>query len=124
MVQSDDNFQRRDNFSHSGKKDKSSIVDNEIKKLMREGVHHLTHADLIRLREKYNDDNIVDQIQDELSEKLKKIRSRAKKFAKLIMDKYGSNYPLHKLLQKAMKYRQKYNITDVNSMNSNVFMNV
>lgn len=112
MAQSD-KFQRRGDFTQSGRKDKAGIVDNEIKRLLRENTHHLTHADLIRLKEKYNDDEIVDQIQDELADKLKKIRSRAAKFAKLIKEKYdNSNYPLHKLLQKARKYKQKYNLTD------------
>jgi len=113
-MESDVKYQRKrgDDFSYKGSKDKSQVVDNEVKRLLRENIHSLSHADMLRLRDKLGDEELVDQIQDALADKLKKIKSRAKKFAKAILEKYGTATPLHILLRKALKYKKHYNLSD------------
>jgi hypothetical protein len=65
---------------------------------------------MYKLREKYGDEELLDQIQDAFMEKSREIRKRAKKFARMISERYSnSNYPLHILLKKALKYKVIYN---------------
>ena len=92
---------------------KHQAVDNEVQKLLKEGRGHLSQKDMLRLRDKYNDDDLLEQIHDAFLEKQDEIRKQAKKFYKLIVEKYGgSNYPLHLLLKKAYKYKKKYELSD------------
>ncbi len=66
-----------------------------------------------QLRSKYKDDNFVEEVQIRFYEQRKEIRSKAKKFARLILDQYGaSNYPLHIILKKAQKYKRKHGLSD------------
>jgi hypothetical protein len=68
---------------------------------------------MFRLREKYGDEELLDQIQESFTERSKEIRKRARKFARLITERYSNqNYPLHILLKKALKYKLKYNLAD------------
>jgi len=68
---------------------------------------------MFKLREKYGDEEVLDQIQDAFMEKSREIRKRAKKFARMIMERYANqNYPLHILLKKALKFKVKYNLSD------------
>lgn len=68
---------------------------------------------MFRLREKFGDEELLDQIQDAFMERSREIRKRAKKFARMITERYQSqNYPLHILLKKALKYKVKYNLAD------------
>lgn len=105
-------FNRRkaqDNY----KGDKKSLVDNEVKKLFRDNANSISQSAMFRLREKYGDEELLDQIQDAFMERSREIRKRAKKFARMITERYQSqNYPLHILLKKAMKYKKKYNLAD------------
>ena len=110
-MSSESSFNRktRDNF----KPDKKSVVDNEVRKLFRENSHQIPQNAMYKLREKYGDEDLLDQIQDTFMEKSREIRKRAKKFARMITDRYQhSNYPLHILLKKALKYKAKYNLSD------------
>jgi hypothetical protein len=105
-------FNRRkgqDNY----KGDKKSLVDNEVKKLFRDNPQQISQSAMFRLREKFGDEELLDQIQDAFMERSREIRKRAKKFARMITERYQTqNYPLHILLKKALKYKKKYNLAD------------
>lgn len=104
---------KKPNDNYSQKQDKESVVENEVKKLFKENKSNISQAAMYRLKEKYGDENLLDQIQETFLEKQRLIRKRAKKFAKLILEKYGNqNYPLHILLKKAYRYKKKYNLSD------------
>ena len=96
-------FNRRkgqDNY----KGDKKSLVDNEVKKLFRDNPQQISQSAMFRLREKFGDEELLDQIQDAFMERSREIRKRAKKFARMITERYQTqNYPLHILLKKALK---------------------
>jgi hypothetical protein len=67
----------------------------------------------MRLRSSYNDDQLVNKIQDLYIEKQSNLLKKAKKFADLIREKYSqSQTPFHVLLEKAHKYKVKYGLTD------------
>ena len=101
---------KRSNKSESKSGD---VIDNEVKKLFRANPHHISNSAMYKLREKYGDKELLDQIQDAYIEKSRSIRKRARKFAKLIIERYGTqNYPLHILLKKALKFKKKYNLSD------------
>ena len=87
-----------------------SNVASEVAKLM--NTKNKAQA-LARLRSKYDDQEIVSQIQEAFKEAHQKIVRRAKKFAQLIREKYGdSNQPLHALLEKAHKYKKAKGLSD------------
>ena len=97
---------------NSDKRSGGSSVDNEVAKLMRkkDGV---TQADFTRLQGKIGNQELVDKIQQKFNETHSKITRKAKKFAELIRKKYSSsNYPFHTLLEKAKKFKNKYNLSD------------
>jgi hypothetical protein len=102
-------------FRQGPTKEKSSkhdLVSKEVSNLLKQGKKDLTTHDLMQLSKKY-DDEVVDQIRERFVDTLKSIRAKAKKFASLIQQKYGNRqYPLHKLLIQARKYKQKYNLSD------------
>ena len=90
-------------------------VEVEVQKLLKKVQKNsdISTTELNKLRSKFNDSDLVNKIQDAFVDKHEAILKRAKKFAKLVRDKYASkNYPLHILLQKAHKYKVKYNLTD------------
>ena len=94
-------------------KSSSNVVDNEVRKLIKENPNHISQTAMYKLRERYGDQELLDQIQDSFVERTREVRKRAKKFAKMISERYsGSNYPLHILLKKALKYKKKYNLSD------------
>lgn len=94
-------------------KPKANIVENEVRKLFKENSHHISNSAMYKLREKYGDEELLDQIQDTFIERSREVRKRAKKFARLITERYSNqNYPLHILLKKALKYKKKYNLSD------------
>ena len=66
-----------------------------------------------KLRSKFNDQQILDDIQETYVEVTREQKANAKKFAKKVLQKYGLQYPLHILLKKAMKYKMKYGLSDV-----------
>lgn len=93
---------------------KEGVVENEVQKLFKRAKGEpVSQQDLLRLRNKLDDAELVDQIQEAFFEKQTQIRKRASKFAKLIREKYSDvNYPFHKLLAKALQYKKKYNLSD------------
>jgi hypothetical protein len=100
-----------DSQNRNEKKNSSSIND-EVQKLLRKN-GKITPSDFIRLKEKYGDDDLVDSIQDIYAEKYTNITKKAKKFAELIRNKYSNGQtPFHILLEKAIKYKIKYDLSD------------
>jgi hypothetical protein len=90
---------------------KSSRVDEEVARLLSKPV---AQDEFLRLRNKYaNDQELVDQVQAAYMESYANIEKRAKVFAQAIQEKYGlTNEPFSNLLLKALKYKQKYGLTD------------
>ena len=67
----------------------------------------------MKLRQKYDDIELVDEIQKAYLEKHQAISKKAKKFAQLIREKYSNQqYPFHILLEKARLYKAKYELSD------------
>ena len=94
------------------KKSGGSTVDNEVARLMRKK-GGITEADFSRLRSKYDDAELVSRIQTAFQERHEKVTRKAKKFAKLVREKYSkTNTPFHVLLEKALMFKKKYNLTD------------
>lgn len=108
MSNDDSKFNRKKPSESSG-----SVVENEVRKLFKQNPHQISQAAMFKLRERYGDQELLDQIQETFIERGRDLRKRAKKFAKLIGERYqGQNYPLHILLKKALKYKKKYNLSD------------
>lgn len=100
-------------FNRKSSEPSGSVVENEVRKLFKQNPHHISNAAMFKLRERYGDQELLDQIQETFIERGRDLRKRAKKFAKLISERYsGQNYPLHILLKKALKYKKKYNLSD------------
>jgi hypothetical protein len=90
----------------------SSSINEEVHNLLRKK-GKINQHDFARLKDKYDDDDLVDNIQNIYSEKYTNIIKKAKKFAKLIREKYdNTGTPFHILLQKAIKYKIAYNLSD------------
>lgn len=89
-----------------------SLVDNEVKKLIKQNAHNISTSAMYKLREKYNDQDLLDAIQDGFIERTREIRKKGKKFAKMVKEKYSNTIPLHMLLKKAHKFKKKYNLSD------------
>ena len=104
MSLSDSEYSRNRNGKHGS-------IDNEVNKLLHQ--KNVKQGDLDMLRNKMGNDDLFDKVQQKVSEKYMHLGYRAKKFAQLIRDKYSnSNYPFHTLLEKALKYKQKYHLND------------
>jgi hypothetical protein len=85
-------------------------IEREVSELIKRGADR---ASMKELRHKFGDDKVFDMIQEAYFEKLSSIRKRSIKFTKLIEKKYGMlGYPLHVILNKALKYKKKYNLSD------------
>lgn len=85
-------------------------VEKEVSELIKKGADKASMNDL---RRKYGDDKIFDTVQEAYFEKLAAIRKRSIKFTKLIERKYGVyGHPLHIILNKAIKYKKKYNLSE------------
>jgi len=88
-------------------------VDEEVQKLLRKSNGQISSNDFMKLRNKYDDVNLVEKIQRAYLEKHHHISKKAKKFAQLIREKYSNQqYPFHVLLEKARLYKQKYNLSE------------
>jgi hypothetical protein len=106
-----------DNFDYEpknrGRSSRSgATVDTEVQKLLRN--NPANSGDLInKLRMRLNDDNLVDQIQKEYVSKHTGLLKKARKFAKLVREKYGDrNYPFHILLEKAYVFKVKHSLSN------------
>lgn len=88
-------------------------IEDEVQNLFRKNNGKIPSSEFSRLRQKYDDADLVENIQKAYMEKHAVISKKAKKFARLIREKYSqSQYPFHILLEKARLYKNKYNLTD------------
>jgi hypothetical protein len=88
-------------------------VDHEVQKLFRKYNGKMTNEDFSYLKQKYSTIEFADNVLKGYLERYHYINKKAKKFAKLIKDKYGNqNYPYHVLLEKAKLFKSKFNLTE------------
>lgn len=92
---------------------KDESVEDEVQKLFRKNNGKISSTDFVKLRQKYDDSELVDKIQKAYMEKHSTISKKAKKFAQLIREKYSNQqYPFHILLEKARLFKVKHNLSD------------
>jgi hypothetical protein len=88
-------------------------IDDEVQKLFKKYNGKISSTDFMKLRQKYNDSELVDKIQKAYLDKQGSIIKKAKKFAQLIREKYSNQqYPFHVLLEKARLFKVKHGLTD------------
>lgn len=101
--------------NHSARKglindDTKVNIEREVSELIKKGADKASMKDL---RRKFGDDKIFYEVHEAYFSKLTSIQKRSIKFTKLIEKKYGMlGYPLHIILNKALKYKKKYNLSD------------
>ncbi|ULY68601.1 major core protein [Chlorella virus XW01] len=106
-MDSSDSYTREKPMKNSGK------IDEEVQKLFRKAQGGVNARHLQELRSRHSDVELADKIQAAFIEKHSQILKKAKKFADLIRERYSdTQYPFHLLLAKALKYKQKHNLTD------------
>ena len=102
-----------DNYSRNKPSGNKNTVDDHVRRLFKKNKGKIDQNEFIRLRSELDDQDLVDKIQALYLEKYQKIVKKAKKFAKLIREKYSnSNYPFHQLLEKALLYKKKHNLSE------------
>ncbi len=95
-------------YRHSG-----DSVEDEVQKLFRKNNGKISSADFMKLRQKYDDADLVEKIQKAYLDKHSAISKKAKKFAQLIREKYSNQkYPFHVLLEKARLFKVKHGLSD------------
>lgn len=100
-------------YSRNKSSEKSSTVDEEVRRLFKKSNGTIDQSEFLKLRNKYDNDTLVEKIQRVYLETHHKIVKKAKKFARLIREKYAqSNYPFHVLLEKANAYRKKHGMSE------------
>lgn len=88
-------------------------VDDEVQKLFRANNGRVSSSDFMKLKQKYNDIELVDKIQNAYIQKHNTLVKKAKKFATLIREKYSnSQYPFHLLLEKARLFKVKHGLSE------------
>jgi hypothetical protein len=91
----------------------NNTIDNEVNKLFHKNNGKISSNDFVKLRQKYDDIDLVNKIQKAYLEKHKSIYKRAKKYAKYIREKYSDKqYPFHIILEKAKLIKSKYGLTE------------
>lgn len=109
-------YQRNNRDDVSAKEGgKDDAIQKEINALFATGKTVLSMSDLIRLRQKYNNEKIVGEIYDAFADQYNKIKRDAKAFVNKILDKYGvgnPKYPFHKVMERALKYKKKTGLSD------------
>ena len=90
-------------------------VDANVKRLLKDGIRgKIPSSTIAELRRRYKDDNLIDKIEEVFYERLNEIKTRARKFAKLVEKKFGAKgLPLHIVLKESKRYKDKYNLDDV-----------
>ena len=102
-----------DNYSRNKPSGNKNTVDDEVRRLFKKNKGKIDQNEFVKLRSKYDDQELVDKIQTLYLQKYEKIVKKAKKFATLIREKYSSaNYPFHQLLEKAQLYKKKHSLSD------------
>ena len=84
----------------------------DVEKLINEGSTSVNTQLITKLRAKYSDSTIVDSIIESLTERVSKIETRASKYADIILKHSNQTTPLHSLLRKALKYKDKLGLSD------------
>ena len=88
-------------------------VEDEVQKLFRKNNGKISSTDFVKLRQKYDDADLVEKIQKAYLDKHSTISKKAKKFAQLIREKYSNQqYPFHILLEKARLFKVKHGLSD------------
>ena len=88
-------------------------VEDEVQKLFRKNNGKVSSVDFLKLKQQYNDTELVEKIQNAYLEKQTSISKKAKKFAQLIREKYSNQqYPFHLLLEKARLFKVKHDLTE------------
>ena len=99
--------------SERSKPMKNTKVDEEVDRLFKKTKGNVSAANLANLRRKYTDVELADKVQAEFVRRHRHVTKKAKKFAQLIREKYSDEqYPFHLLLNKALKYKAKLNLSD------------
>ena len=100
-------------YSRNKPSGNKNSVDDEVRRLFKKNKNGVDPNEFVKLRSKYDNEDLVDKIQAVYLEKHTKIVKKAKKFAQLIRDKYSnSDYPFHVLLEKARKFKAKHNLSE------------
>lgn len=86
------------------------IVKKEVIELLKLG-DKVKHKNLLKLREKYKDEEIIETIISVFRKKYTSIRKNARNFADVIVEKYNK-YPYHIVLEKSRKYADKLNMSE------------
>ena len=74
------------NYSRTKPSGNKNTVDDEVRRLFKKNKGKIDANEFIKLRNKYNNEQLVDQIQNLYLEKHNKIVKKAKKFATLIRE--------------------------------------
>jgi len=99
--------------SERSKPMKTTKVDEEVDRLFKKTKGNVSAVNLTNLRRKYTDVELADKVQAEFVRRHRHVTKKAKKFAQLIREKYSNEqYPFHLLLNKALKYKAKLNLSD------------
>jgi hypothetical protein len=108
-MESSDNKNNQRNRSNRNE----DSTEDEIQKLLSMN-NNRKSKEMMRMKEKYsNNSDLVDKIENGFQEKHRMITKKAKKFAKLIREKYSNQqYPFHVLLDKARLFKTKHGLTD------------
>ena len=106
-----------DSRGYHGNTNDSKVSD--VGKLIRENASDAQV--LAALRSKYsNDVDLINKLFSEYEQKMSRVRSKAKKFANLIIMKYSHLGP-KRIIEKAKKYKKKYDFSDDEF---NAFLNI
>lgn len=106
-----DSAYQRQRGNDSSKDHKVTAFINGLFKKRRRGA--LTSEDIRKIKDQFNDREMIDYIQEKFLERQSQIQKQAKKFARQIDSRYGDRkYPLHTLLKKALKYKSHYQLSN------------
>ena len=87
-------------------------INDEVQKIFRKGETGKIGTNLNKLKTKF-DQATYDKIQMRFTERHHIISKKAKKFSKLIREKYGlQQLPFHQLLEYSKRYKEKYGLSD------------
>ena len=88
-----------------------STIKNEVKHLIQKGYSY-DHQLYNILKNKYDDNSIVDLILEEFKIKKRKLEKLANHFIKKFQTKFGNDMSMKLVLKKILKYKKKYDLSD------------
>jgi hypothetical protein len=91
---------------------KSNTVNMEVTHLFNLKNKQQFSAALLSLRRKYKDEEIINRIEQEFSQRYSKIKHGAAKFAMAVRKRYNNSIPYHLILSKARAHARKHNLSD------------